>query len=102
MQSVPCFCPILTKFGLSQQFLVKVVSIKFHGNPSSGNLANTFGRTDMTTQIGAFRNYAKAPEKVTVSVLGGDRGSTVVKVLCYKSEGRRFDPSLCLWNFSLT
>ena len=28
-------------------------------------------------------------------VLGrkGDRGSTVVKVLCYKSEGRWFDPS---------
>jgi isoprenylcysteine carboxyl methyltransferase (ICMT) family protein YpbQ len=22
----------------------------------------------------------------------GDRGSTVVKLLCYKSEGRRFDP----------
>jgi len=24
----------------------------------------------------------------------GDRGSTVVKVLCYKSEGRWFDPCL--------
>jgi len=24
---------------------------------------------------------------------GGDRGSTVVRVLCYKSEGRWFDPS---------
>ena len=32
----------------------------------------------------------------------GDRGSTVVKVLCYKSEGRWFDPSWCHWNFSLT
>jgi len=29
-------------------------------------------------------------------------GSTVVKVLCYKSEGRWFDPSRCYWNFSLT
>ena len=29
-------------------------------------------------------------------------GSTVVKVLCYKLEGRWFDPSLCHWNFSLT
>jgi len=28
----------------------------------------------------------------------GDRG----KVLCYKSEGRWFDPSWCHWNFSLT
>jgi len=34
--------------------------------------------------------------------LKGDRGSTVVKVLCYKSEGRLLDPSWCHWNFSLT
>ena len=26
-------------------------------------------------------------------------GSTVVKVLCYKSEGRWFDPSWCQWIF---
>jgi len=26
----------------------------------------------------------------------------VVKVLCYKSEGRWFDSSWCHWNFSLT
>ena len=32
----------------------------------------------------------------------GDRGSTVVKVLCYKSEGRCFDSRWCHWNFSLT
>jgi len=31
----------------------------------------------------------------------GDRGSTVVNVLCYKSEGRWFDPSWCQWIFSL-
>ena len=37
-----------------------------------------------------------------VLCLRGDRGSTVVKVLCYKSEGRWFDPSRCHWNFSLT
>ena len=35
-------------------------------------------------------------------LLYGDRGSTVVKGLCYKSEGRWFDPSWCHWNFSLT
>ena len=29
----------------------------------------------------------------------GDRGSTVVKLLCYKSEGRWFDPSWCQWIF---
>jgi len=31
--------------------------------------------------------------------LSGDRGSTVVKVLCYKSDGRWFDPSWCQWIF---
>jgi len=30
---------------------------------------------------------------------GRDRGSTVVKVLCYKSVGRWFDPSWCQWIF---
>ena len=29
----------------------------------------------------------------------GDRGGTVVKVLCYKSEGRWFDPSWSQWIF---
>jgi len=29
----------------------------------------------------------------------GGRGSTVVKVLCYKSEGRWFDPIWCQWIF---
>ena len=32
----------------------------------------------------------------------GDRCKTVVKVLRYKSEGRRFDSSWCHWNFLLT
>ena len=30
-----------------------------------------------------------------------DRGSTVAKVLRYKSEGRWFDPRWCHWNFPL-
>jgi hypothetical protein len=29
-------------------------------------------------------------------------GGTVLKVLCYKSEGRWFDSRWCQWNFSLT
>jgi len=32
-------------------------------------------------------------------IVNGDRGSTVVKVLCYKSEGRWFNPSWCQWIF---
>ena len=34
--------------------------------------------------------------------VSSDRGGTVVKVLCYKLEGRWFDPSWCHWNFSLS
>ena len=34
--------------------------------------------------------------------LKGDRGGTMVKVLCYKSEGRRFNSRWCRWNFLLT
>ena len=43
-------------------------------------------RTDMTKLIVAFRNFVKVSNNV------GDRGSTVVNVLCYKSESRCFDP----------
>ena len=42
------------------------------------------------------KNFVGIPERY------GDRGSTVVKVLCYKSEGRWFDPRWCHMNFSLT
>ena len=38
---------------------------------------------------------------VCVYQLTRNRGSTVVKVLCYKSEGRWFDPSWCQWNFDI-
>jgi len=37
--------------------------------------------------------------KFLLYTLCGDRGSTVVKVLCYKSEGRWFDHSWCQWIF---
>jgi len=34
---------------------------------------------------------------IIYTYIHGDRGSTVVKVLCYKTEGRWFDPSWCQW-----
>jgi hypothetical protein len=34
--------------------------------------------------------------------VGTADGGTVVKVLCYKSEGRWLDFRWCHWNFSLT
>jgi hypothetical protein len=39
---------------------------------------------------------------IIIIIIIGDRGSTAVKVLRYKSEGRWFDPRWCHWNFSLT
>ena len=36
-----------------------------------------------------------------ITLLVGDRGSTVVKALCYKSEGSWFDSKWCHWYFSL-
>ena len=44
----------------------------------------------------------RALTKMAKMTKAGDRGSTVVQMLCYKSEGRWFDPSWCHWNFSLT
>jgi len=36
---------------------------------------------------------------LTIISSHGDRGSTVVKVLCHESEDRWFDPSWCQWIF---
>ena len=47
-------------------------------------------------------NRGLIPDWVRFSSLPGDRSGTVVKVLCYKSEGRWFDSRWCHWNFSLT
>jgi hypothetical protein len=35
-----------------------------------------------------------------IRIIIWDRGGTVVKVLCYKSEGHWFDSRWCHWNFS--
>jgi len=37
-----------------------------------------------------------------IILLLGDRGGTLLKVLCYKSKGRWVDPGWGHWNFSLT
>ena len=44
----------------------------------------------------------QASRLILLRALWGDRGGVVVKVLCYKSEGRWFDPGWCHWNFSMT
>jgi len=55
------FCPIFIKFELSQQGIIKILSIKCHGIPSSGNPADTCGRTDTTKLISALRDYVNEP-----------------------------------------
>jgi hypothetical protein len=47
---------------LFRQIIVNVLSIKFDGNPSSGNGADTCGQTDMTKVMDAFHDYVIAPE----------------------------------------
>ena len=41
---------------------MKVLNIKFHGNPSSESRAGTCEQMDMTNLIGASRNYENVPK----------------------------------------
>ena len=62
------------------------------------------------TAVAQWLRCCATNRKVAGSIPGGvisnfcdcGRGGTVVKVLCYKSEGRCFDSRWCHWNFSLT
>jgi len=51
----------------------------------------------------SVRLVRKLPDTVPfidlVTALTGDCGGSVIKVLCYKSEARWFDPSWCQWIF---
>ena len=73
--------------------------------PVGAELFHADGQTDGHTYlIVAFRSFANAPKKIKENLIpqnkqNGDRGSTEVKVLCYKSEGRWFSPSWCQWIF---
>jgi hypothetical protein len=51
---------------------------------------------DYPGQLGPSGKYVENSTKL------GNRGSTVVKVLCYKSQGRWFDSRWCRWIFPLT
>ena len=52
--------------------------------------------------LGSTRTRWKHVLTASISDTFRDRGSTEVKVLCYKSEGSRFDSRSCHWNFALT
>jgi hypothetical protein len=57
-------------------------------------------------KMGEWKNYTPRTGWTFQQILpegrGGDRGSTVIKLLYYKPGGRWFEPSWCHWNFSLT
>jgi len=59
--------------------------------------------SDVCTQM---QEYTMKHDQVTVIMrvcyMTEDCGGTVVKVLCYKSEGHWFDSIWCHWNFLLT
>jgi len=66
-------------------------------------LIETYRRFGATCYLYIYsRNVYPTKTYGTTFYKTGGHGGTVVKVLCYKSEGRRFDPSWCHWNFSLT
>ena len=59
----------------------------------------------LLSQVYCLWQVLKTPTIIlnnSVYIYMGDRGGTVVKVLCYKSEGCWFDSRWCHWNFSLT
>ena len=57
-----------------------------------------------------YSSYARCDQSIypffyvfhVIHFFSGDRGSTVVKVLRHKSEGRWLDSRWCHWNFALT
>ena len=77
----------------------------------SGVLGNSYSKSSSATTLQSncectAWNSANTPCKVSwikvilLSLLPfNDCGSSVVKVLCYKSEGRWFNPSRCHWIF---
>ena len=55
------FCPILTKFGISQRNFIQVSNVKLRGNPSSVSRADTYRQTDVTYRTDAFCCYENSP-----------------------------------------
>jgi hypothetical protein len=61
------FTGFLTNLDFSQYIFIEVPDTKFHRIPFSGSRAVTCGRTEMVMTIGAFRDSANAPARVSLS-----------------------------------
>jgi len=64
------------------------------GGVCRGNIAQQAKRDEIMTALDQKNTFDQFTE-----LLAGDRSSTVVKVLRYKSEGRWFKPRWCQWIF---
>ena len=72
--------------------------------PTAGTTVSCIGcclQYTCTSVVKTIRGSGNAIFQLTYECFG-ERGGTVVKVLCYKSEGCLFDSGWCHWNFSLT
>jgi len=104
---IPCRLPFLTcgtyASTLTLQTQVKSVCATWLNKCFSPDIGNGFDNCKVDLRTRAISVYVFcAKHFVLLKITTGNRGSTVVKVLCYKSEGRWFDSRWCHWNFSLT
>jgi hypothetical protein len=101
IQMYPCCCGEMRRLAERIACVLRTTLLMTTGAPSPVQ--------KIVHQRGIVRNievrscsqlcYGKA---MSITYSGGGRGGTVVKALCYKSEGRWFDSRWCHWNFSLT
>jgi len=69
------FCAILTKCVVPLEIFLKILSIKFHTNPSSGSRADTSAKTDRHTETTkAFSMFMQACLKGAEEKDYGKRG----------------------------
>ena len=86
--SVPFLCQILT-LSSSHHLFFRISKAVLYLEPS-------FSGRPTGYCLGTFKTVKYF---FSLLLVIGDRDSTVVKVLCYKSEGRWFNPSWCQWIF---
>jgi len=92
----------IRQFPLHFPFLASPCAITFQLNSTKGDGAeNTIIQFYLYSLLEGPKYYRHDWESSfqNTRALCGDRGSTVIKVLCYKSEGRWFDSSWCQWIF---
>ena len=94
-------CGCLFSCSLAQRAWNSIHSCTNNNMTNSENTLKFNGETSLFTSS-SFALFFLSFLSLSYLFSLGDRGGTVVKVLCYKSEGRWFDSRWCHWKFSLT